>query len=55
MCERIDEVDAERIHRVAQRIFGPKSGNKATVVCMGKEDVKDWRAELTKYGLGGGA
>lgn len=49
----IDEVDQATIRRVAARIFGPESQNHATVVCMGREDVGDWRAQIQKYGLGG--
>ena len=53
MCDKIDEVDQATIRRVAARIFGPESRNRATVVVMGKEDVGDWRAQLKKYGVGG--
>ena len=53
MCDKIDEVDQSTIRRVAQRIFGPESRNRATVVAMGREDVGDWRAQLKKYGVGG--
>jgi len=51
MTDRIDEVTQELIQRVAARIFGPESGNKATVVTMGREDVGDWQAVLRKYGI----
>jgi mitochondrial-processing peptidase subunit alpha len=54
MVERIDEVTPESLRRVAIRVFGPESGNKATVVCMGKEDAGDWPAVLKKYGVAGG-
>jgi mitochondrial-processing peptidase subunit alpha len=53
MVERIDEVTPETVRKVANRIFGPESGHKATVVCMGKEDVGDWPAVLKKYGIAG--
>ncbi|KDQ63251.1 hypothetical protein JAAARDRAFT_147360 [Jaapia argillacea MUCL 33604] len=53
MCDKIDEVTAESVRRVAMRIFGPESGNKATVVCMGHEDVGDYAVTLRKYGVGG--
>ena len=53
MCEKIDEVDQDIIRRVAARIFGPESRNRATVVVSGREDVGDWRGQLHKYGVGG--
>ncbi|KAL4253571.1 peptidase M16 family protein [Abortiporus biennis] len=53
MCARIDEVDHHAIRRVANRIFGPESKNKATVVVMGNEDVDDYKMTLKKYGVGG--
>ncbi|KAJ3480420.1 hypothetical protein NLI96_g8367 [Meripilus lineatus] len=53
MCDKIDEVDQAAIRRVAARIFGPESKNKATVVCMGREDVGDYGGVLRKYGVGG--
>jgi processing peptidase subunit alpha len=53
MVDRIDEITLETVRRVAGRIFGPESGNKATIVCMGKEDVGDWKAVLHKYGIAG--
>ncbi|KAI0077452.1 hypothetical protein K474DRAFT_1596058 [Panus rudis PR-1116 ss-1] len=53
MCERIDEVDQKTITRVAARIFGPQCGKKATVVCMGRQDVGEWGSVLKKYGVGG--
>jgi len=53
MCDKIDEVDHQAIRRVAARIFGPDNKNKATVVCMGREDVGDWSGVLRKYGVGG--
>ncbi|KAJ8084510.1 Mitochondrial-processing peptidase subunit alpha [Marasmius tenuissimus] len=51
MTEKIAQVTAEDVRRVAMRIFGPQSGNKATVVCQGREDVKDWQGVFKKYGL----
>ena len=53
MCDKIDEVDQAVIRRVAQRVFGPESRNRATIVVNGREDVGDWRAQLKKYGVGG--
>jgi processing peptidase subunit alpha len=53
MTDRIDEVTPESIRRVSNRIFGRNSGNKATIVAMGREDVDDWDAVLRKYGVGG--
>lgn len=56
MCDRIDEVTAADIRRVAARVFGPgvvnSQGNKATIVTMGSEDVVDWKGSLRKYGVG---
>ncbi|CCM04458.1 uncharacterized protein FIBRA_06638 [Fibroporia radiculosa] len=53
MCEKIDAVTPESLRAVAARIFSPDTAKKATVVCMGKEDLGDWRAVLRKYGIGG--
>ncbi|TFK41853.1 Metalloenzyme, LuxS/M16 peptidase-like protein [Crucibulum laeve] len=53
MTQKIDEVDPEKIREVAARIFGPESGNKATVVCMGHEDAGSWGETFTKYGIAG--
>lgn len=53
MCEKIDEVDQATIRRVAQRVFGPESGHRATVIVNGRKDVDDWQAQLRKYGVGG--
>lgn len=54
MTELIDQVTPESIQRVARRIFGPDSGNKATVVGMGRDDIGDWKATLEKYGVASG-
>ncbi|THH27669.1 hypothetical protein EUX98_g6518 [Antrodiella citrinella] len=51
MCDRIDEVDAAKVREVASRVFGPDVRKSATVVAMGREDVRDWREMLKKYGL----
>lgn len=51
MTDKIDQVTPESVHRVAKRIFGPESGNKATVVTMGRDDIGDWRGVLQKYGV----
>jgi mitochondrial-processing peptidase subunit alpha len=55
MCDRIDEVTPDDIRRVAGRVFGMESKNKATVVAMGHEDVGDYKATLRKYGVSGSA
>ncbi|KAG6337058.1 hypothetical protein ID866_2011 [Astraeus odoratus] len=51
MTAAIDRVTPEDIRRVAARIFGPRSGNKATIVTMGRGDLGDWQATLGKYGI----
>ncbi|XP_006454151.1 hypothetical protein AGABI2DRAFT_189453 [Agaricus bisporus var. bisporus H97] len=51
MTEKIDQVDNNTIHRVAARIFGPSSGGKPTVVCMGHEDTGSYNEVFRKYGL----
>jgi processing peptidase subunit alpha len=51
MTDRIDEVTPEAVQRVAARLFGPQSQGKATVVCMGHEDIGDYKATLKKYGV----
>ena len=51
MREKIDQVTPESVLRVAKRIFGPESGNKATVVTMGRDDIGDWQGVLQKYGI----
>ena len=53
MTDKIDQVTPDDIKRVAARVFGPESGSKPTVVCMGHEDVRDWREAFSKYGLAG--
>ena len=54
MCEKIDEVTADSLRDVAMKVFGPQIAKQATVVCMGHEDVGDWKPVLRKYGIGGG-
>ena len=54
MCERIDEVTIDSLREVATKVFGPSVTKQATVVCMGHDDVGDWKAVLRKYGVGGG-
>jgi len=54
MCERIDEVTTDSLREVATKVFGPSVTKQATVVCMGHDDVGDWKAVLRKYGVGGG-
>lgn len=51
MTEKIAQVTAEDIRRVAGRVFGPAEGKKATVVCMGHEDAGDWQGIFKKYGI----
>ncbi|KAL4062967.1 Metalloenzyme, LuxS/M16 peptidase-like protein [Scleroderma yunnanense] len=51
MTAAIDKVTSETIRQVATRIFGPQSGNKATIVTMGRGDLGDWQATLRKYGI----
>jgi processing peptidase subunit alpha len=51
MTDRIDEVTPESVRRVANRIFGPESGRKPTVVNMGHEDVDDLESVFRKYGV----
>lgn len=52
MCDKIDEVTAESLQKVANRIFSPESGNKPTVVTMGHEDVKDPGRVFKTYDVG---
>ncbi|KAI0348272.1 hypothetical protein BDW22DRAFT_1350450 [Trametopsis cervina] len=54
MCDKIDEVTSESVRRVAQRVFGPGTERKATIVCMGRDDVGDYKGTLRKYGVGHG-
>jgi processing peptidase subunit alpha len=51
MTEKIDQVDNKTIRRVAARIFGPSSGAKPTVVCMGHEDTGSYDEIFQRYGL----
>lgn len=53
MTAAIDKVTPECVRRVANRLFGPASGNKATILTMGRGDVGDWKATLRKYGVAG--
>jgi len=53
MTRKIDEVGPADVRRVAVRLFGPDSGSRPTVVCLGHEDVGDWSADFKKYGLAG--
>lgn len=53
MTDKIDELKADDIRRVAARVFGPQSGAKATVVCMGHEDTGAWEETFTKYSIAG--
>ncbi|KAH9486284.1 Mitochondrial-processing peptidase subunit alpha [Psilocybe cubensis] len=50
MTEQISKVTQNDIKRVANRIFGPDSGSKPTVVCMGHEDLGSaWRKDFATY------
>ena len=51
MTDKIDQVTPDDVRRVAARVFGPDSGSKPTIVCMGYEDVRDWGEAFSKYGL----
>ena len=51
MTAAIDKVTPETIRRVALRIFGPQSGNKVTIVTMGRGELNDWQATFRKYGI----
>ncbi|GAV98803.1 mitochondrial processing peptidase [Lentinula edodes] len=51
MTDKIALVTAEDITRVAARLFGPRSGNKPTIVCHGHEDVGNWQSTFAKYGV----
>ncbi|KAF9225501.1 hypothetical protein BS17DRAFT_801520 [Gyrodon lividus] len=53
MTAAIDKVTPETVKRVATRLFGPQSGNKATIVTMGRGELGDWQATLRKYGVAG--
>ncbi|KAH0838067.1 Metalloenzyme, LuxS/M16 peptidase-like protein [Lanmaoa asiatica] len=53
MTAEIDKVTPESVRRVANRLFGPHSGNKATIVTMGRGELGDWQATLRKYGVAG--
>lgn len=53
MTAAIDKVTPESVKRVANRLFGPESGNKATIVTMGRGELGDWQAALRKYGVAG--
>jgi len=54
MCKKIDEVTTDLLREVAEKVFGSRINKQATVVCMGHDDVGDWKAVLRKYGVGGG-
>lgn len=54
MTEKIDQVDSNAIRRVAARIFGPESGSKPTLVCMGHEDTGNFHEVFNKYGVAAG-
>lgn len=54
MCAKIDEVTTDSLREVATKVFGSSITKRATVVCMGHDDVGDWKAVLRKYGVGGG-
>ncbi|KAF7307160.1 hypothetical protein MIND_00509600 [Mycena indigotica] len=51
MAAKIDLLQSADINKVAQRVFGPASGNKPTLVCMGHDDAGAWRDVLKKYSV----
>lgn len=51
MTEKIENVTAQDVRRVAASIFNPQSGSKPTVVVMGHEDVGTYKETFSKYGL----
>lgn len=53
MTAAINKVTPESVRRVANRLFSPQSGNKATIVTMGRGELGDWQAMLRKYGVAG--
>ncbi|KAF8899060.1 peptidase M16 inactive domain-containing protein [Infundibulicybe gibba] len=53
MTAKIDQVQSADIRRVAARLFGPQSGNKATVICMGHEELGSWEDVFKKYSVAG--
>ena len=53
LAATIDKVTSDSIsviERVANRLFGPHSGNKVTMVTMGRE-LGNWQVTLRKYGV----
>ncbi|KAH9932027.1 Metalloenzyme, LuxS/M16 peptidase-like protein [Epithele typhae] len=54
MCDKIDAVDHPTLVRIANRLFGPHSGAKPTVLVMGRQDVGDYASVLQKYGVSAG-
>lgn len=53
MCDKVEEITPESLRQAAHGMFGPDSGNKATVVVMGHEDLTDYKGVLRKYGVAG--
>ncbi|KAJ7109898.1 Metalloenzyme, LuxS/M16 peptidase-like protein [Mycena epipterygia] len=51
MADKIDMLTQLDIRKVATKVFGPESGNKPTVVCMGHEDTGAWEEVFTKYSV----
>jgi processing peptidase subunit alpha len=51
MTEKIENVTAQDIRRVAAKLFSPESGSKPTVVVMGHEDVGTHQNVFSDYGL----
>jgi mitochondrial-processing peptidase subunit alpha len=51
MTEKVDQITPDQVARVAMRIFGPNSGNKPTVVAMGRDEVGDYESTMRKYGV----
>ncbi|KAJ7161262.1 Metalloenzyme, LuxS/M16 peptidase-like protein [Mycena crocata] len=51
MVAKIDLLKPADIRKVAEKTFGPESGGKATVVCMGHEDTGSWQEVFSKYSV----
>ena len=52
MADKIDNVTAESLQRVALRTFGSQTGGKPTVLALGRQDLGDWQAQFRKYDVG---
>jgi len=52
MCDKIEQVTAAELMRVADRVFGSGANGDPTVLIMGREDVPDWKGVMRQYGVG---